>query len=262
MGLFQQPGTTWKSRMGTLGRLNYIQKKVLGKTGLFMKETGQLHDGARVGVALSGGVDSFLLTKLLLLRRQIVPFDFELMALHVNPGFDTTCHAPLVDWCANHGLASHFEIMTIGPDAHSEKNRKKSACFYCAWFRRKKLFELCARYSLTHLAFGHTGDDLVATLFMNMTKTATMQAMAGRSSYFGGGLTLIRPMLLLRKKDIIKAASAFDLPVVKNPCPSSGTSERAAVEQHLSTMFPDRKTRENVFRAVTRRQLDLDRVVD
>jgi tRNA(Ile)-lysidine synthase TilS/MesJ len=86
--------------------------------------------------------------------------------------------------------------------------------------------------------------------------------MAGRSSYFGGRLTLIRPMLLLRKKDIVKAATAFNLPVVKNPCPSSGTSERASVEQHLSTMFPDRKSRENVFRAVTRWQLDLDRVVD
>ncbi|EPR42445.1 PP-loop domain protein [Desulfovibrio sp. X2] len=247
--------------MGTIGRLNYVQKHCLGRTGLFMKETGQLREGARLGIALSGGVDSMLMTKLLLLRRQIVPFSFELMVLHVNPGFDTACHAPIAQWCAANGLAAHFEVMNIGPEAHSEKNRKKSPCFYCAWFRRKKLFELCKTYRLSHLAFGHTGDDLVATLFMNMTKTATMKGMSGRSEYFGGELTLIRPMLLLHKKEVIKAARAWDLPVVKNPCPSSGSSERAAVEQRLHETFVERKTWENVFRAVTRWQLDSDRLI-
>lgn len=247
--------------MGTLGRMNFVQKSVLGKTGLFMKETEQLFEGARVGIALSGGVDSMLMTKLLLLRRQIVPFPFELMALHVNPGFDPQCHAPLAQWCSGQGLAAHFEVMTIGPDAHSEKNRKKSPCFYCAWFRRKKLFELCTHYRLTHLAFGHTGDDLVATLFMNMTRTSKLQGMSGRSSYFEGRLRVIRPLLLLKKRDVIKAAAAWELPVHKNPCPSAGNSERTAVEERLKTMFPDRKERENVFRAVTRWQLDADRLI-
>ena len=36
--------------------------------------------------------------------------------------------------------------------------------------RRTRLFEVCQRYGLTHLAFGHNADDLVTTFFMNLVQ--------------------------------------------------------------------------------------------
>ncbi len=53
-----------------------------------MHATGMLWPHCRIGIALSGGVDSFVLTKVMQIRQKIVPFPFEIMVIHLNPGFD------------------------------------------------------------------------------------------------------------------------------------------------------------------------------
>ena len=57
--------------------------------------------GAKVGVAVSGGVDSWVLLEVLRRRQRIVPFRFDIMAIHLNPGFDAENHAPLVEYLAS-----------------------------------------------------------------------------------------------------------------------------------------------------------------
>ncbi|MDR0338816.1 MAG: tRNA 2-thiocytidine biosynthesis protein TtcA, partial [Desulfovibrio sp.] len=68
-------------------KFTYAQERCVRLAGKLMQRTGMLSPGARVGVALSGGMDSFVLLKVLLIRQRIVPFPFFLMGLHVNPGF-------------------------------------------------------------------------------------------------------------------------------------------------------------------------------
>lgn len=248
--------------MGITSKLNHAQKKCVKTAGLLSQRTGQLSPGARIGVAVSGGADSMCLLQVLLIRRRIVPFPVELMVLHVNPGFDRRNHVGLARWVAEQGLASHFEVCNIGPEAHGKENRKRSPCFYCSWFRRKRLFELCKKYSLTHLALGHNADDLVENFFLNIVQTGKVQGMISRSAYFGGELTMIRPLLLLEKKYILKAVRAWNLPVVENPCPSSGTTGRSEIREKIELLCgSDKKARQNVINAITRWQLDLDRVI-
>ena len=152
-------------------KLSYAQEVCVKAAGRAMQTTGMLEPGCRVGVAASGGVDSFVLLKVMQLRQRIVPFRFEFMALHVNPGFDPDNHRPLTEWLAAEGIAGHLEVSDHGPRGHSPENRRNSPCFYCARLRRKRLFALCARYKLTHLAFGHNADDLVSTFLLNLVQT-------------------------------------------------------------------------------------------
>lgn len=144
---------------------SFAQEVCVKSAGKAMQKTGMLWPGCRVGVAVSGGVDSFVLLKTLKIRQGIVPFRFELMAVHLNSGFDPHSHAALLPWLAREGIPAHLEVTDYGPQAHSEQNLRRSACFRCAWLRRKRLFELCARYGLTHLALGHNAEDLVETFF-------------------------------------------------------------------------------------------------
>ena len=116
-------------------------------------------------------------------------------------------------WLAKRGIPGHIEMTTYGPDAHSEKNLRRSACFRCSWQRRKRLFELCAQYGATHLALGHNADDLVQTFFMNLSRNGRVDGMSMNEPFFGGGLQLIRPMLLVEKKFILKAAKQWELPI-------------------------------------------------
>lgn len=227
--------------------------------GKAMHQAGMIWPRARIGVAVSGGMDSFVLLKVLLLRQRLLPFPIELMALHVNPGFDAASHAPLVPWLAQHGVPCHIEVTDHGPHAHSEANLRNSACFRCAYLRRTRLFELCRQYNLTHLAFGHNADDLVHTFFMNLAQNSRVDGMGMNESFFGGRLRVIRPLLLLEKAHIRRAARQWKLPLWANPCPSAGHTRRsdtAEVLEHLYTLHKD--ARRCVFNGLTRWQLERD----
>ncbi|CCH47427.1 tRNA lysidine(34) synthetase [Pseudodesulfovibrio piezophilus] len=244
--------------MASWGKLTFAQKKCVSATGKLMQQTDMVSPGARIGIAASGGVDSFLMLKVLSIRKAIMPFPVELMALHINAGFDITSHTPLVDWCADHGIAAHVELTNYGPRAHTEENRRNSPCFYCSMLRRKRLFELCRDYGLTHLAFGHNADDNVVTFFMNILQNGRADGMAVNEPFFDGKLNVIRPTMLLDKKTVIKAAKQWQLPVWENTCPSNGYTKRDEVHTWLrQTWKHDKRIKNNIFNAITRQQVDL-----
>ncbi len=238
-------------------KLNFAQKNCIASAGKLMQQLRMIRPGARVGVAVSGGVDSITLLEVLRHRQRIVPFDFELMALTLNPGFDPTLHGPVARFAASRGVAAHAELTDHGPRAHSEENRKNSACFLCSRMRRTRLFELCRQYNLTHLAFGHMAEDLVANFFMNLFQGGRVESLAAREAFFGGELTVIRPLLWLDKDVIRRAASAWGLPVTPNPCPSSETSNRARTWRwFLETCAGDPRKKNNAMNAIRRAALD------
>jgi len=239
--------------------LGYAQRVCVAKAGKLMMRTGQLAPRARVGLAVSGGVDSLVMLAVMAIRRRIVPFPVELLLLHLNPGFDPINHEPLAALCADLGVPAHIEVTDYGPRAFSEENKKNSPCFYCAWLRRKRLFDLCARYNLSHLAFGHNADDLAATFFLNLFQNGRVDGLSGRESFFGGRLTVIRPLLLVDKPTIVRAAKAWELPVFSNPCPMAGKSMRHEAETWVRGICAGGKKRGvNLHHALGRWQLGKD----
>lgn len=243
--------------MAGFGKLTYAQKKCVSSVGMLMQKTGMAGPGARIGVAVSGGVDSFALMKTLTLRKAIVPFPMELMVLHVNPGFDPDSHRPLADWVQAEGLSAHIELTDHGPRAHSEENRKNSPCFFCSMLRRKRLFDLCREYGLTHLAFGHNADDLVVTFFMNVVQNGRVDGLSAKEDFFDGRLKVIRPALFLEKSFMMAAARQWGLPIWKNDCPSSGSTRRTEIHDWLKLETgKDKRIQQNVYNALRRYQLD------
>ena len=249
--------------MSRMSKLSYTQQVCVKAAGKAMQTTGMLRPGARVGVAVSGGVDSFVLLKVLQLRQRIVPFPFEIMAIHLNPGFDPQNHAPLADWLAKEGIAGHLEVTDYGLRGHSEENLRNSPCFYCARLRRKRLFALCQQYNLTHLAFGHNNDDLVTNFLMNLVQTGKVAGMSMNEPFFGGALQVIRPLMLLPKSEIVRAARQWELPVFSNPCPSAGKTKRTDMLEVLDAMCGGNKVkRKNVFNGLARWQWEQNLVSD
>ena len=244
--------------MGNWGKLSYAQKQCVSATGMLTQKTGMFSPNARIGLAVSGGVDSFTLLRTMLIRQAIMPFPVELMVLHVNPGFEPASHRVLADWCAGHGVAAHLELTDYGPRAHTEENRKNSPCFYCSWLRRKRLFELCDEYDLSHLAFGHNADDLVVTYFMNMFQNGRAETIHPAESFFQGRLQVVRPMLFVEKSTMRAAARQWGLPIWENVCPSNGVTKRSEVHGWLQERFgKDKRIRNNVLGAVKRTVADL-----
>jgi len=243
--------------MRALRSLSYAQKACLSKTGKLMYETSMLHSGARIGVAVSGGMDSWLLLQVLALQKRKLPFSVDIMALHVNPGFDPQEHRPLLEWLAANGIAGHAEVGDMGPRAHSAENRKRSACFFCSWRRRKRLFELVKQYGLSHLALGHNADDLVQNFFLNLFYSGRVEGMFPVESFFSGEFLLIRPLLLVEKRLIRKAVSNWGLPVWETPCPSAEQTKRREIDLWIQDLLKrDKRIRKNVYSAIERWQVE------
>lgn len=230
-------------------KYSYAQQQCIKAAGRLSQTTNMVWEGARVGIAVSGGVDSFTLLEVMRIRQAVVPFDFSLMALHVNPGFEPESHKPLARWLEEKGIAAHLEVTDHGLRAHTDENRSSSPCFFCAMHRRKRLFELCRDYNLTHLAFGHTADDLVASFFMNLCQNGRVEGMSMREPFFGGKLLVIRPLMLLEKKTIIKAAKDWKLPIWKNACPSADKTRRTNIMDDVAKMTEGHKGMHTKIRA-------------
>lgn len=241
------------------GRLIFAQETCVKKAGLALQRTGALWPGCRIGIAVSGGVDSFTLLKTMKIRQAIVPFPFEIMALHCNPGFEPADHKALLSWLAREGIPGHIEICDFGPRAHSTENRRRSPCFFCARHRRKRLFALCAQYRLTHLAIGHNADDLLATFLLNFCRNGRVDGLAMNESFFNGALRIIRPLALVEKKYIRRAAREWKLPVWENSCPTSGATARDAtrgIVEAITEKLPNAPR--SMLNAITRWQLAKD----
>lgn len=238
-------------------RRSFAQQSCIGKAGKLLRALNVLWPHCKVGLALSGGVDSFVLAKVMKIRQAITPFHFDIMALHCNAGFDGNDHAALLPWLASEGIAAHIEIDNFGPLAHSPENRKKSPCFLCALERRKRLFDLCAKYNLTHLALGHNADDLLDTFLLNFMRNGKVRGLSANEAFFGGKLRVIRPLLLVEKKEIRQAARQWNLPVWANSCPTSGKTgrdEMCFVAQKIAEILPN--ARKSMLGAVERWQLE------
>ncbi len=77
--------------------------------------------------------------------------------------------------------------------------------------------------------------------------------------FFGGRLHVIRPLMLVPKSEISRAARQWRLPVFANACPSAGKTARTGMMEVLDAMCAGSKTRrKNIYNGLARWQLALD----
>ncbi len=178
------------------------------------------------------------------------PIRFQLLPIHLDMGFGAE-YSPLLAYLSGTGLGYHFEETGFGPYAHSPANRKKSPCFLCSMLRRKRLFQLAHHLGCNKIAFGHNQDDIIETFFMNVIYSGEMSTMLPRQEMFKGLITIIRPLSLVDGASVRRLAGELELPLVENPCPSSGATKRSEIREMLERVFKaNRKARGNIMHAL------------
>ena len=231
--------------------LSTADKKVQGLLGQAIRDYAMIADGDRVAVAVSGGKDSFTLLHLLKERLKWVPIHYDLLAIHLDMGFEGTQPEKIEQACREMGIPYYFEQTDYGLKAHGIEN-KENPCFLCAWLRRKHLFNLSRNLHFSKLAFGHNKDDIIETLFLNMFFSGELSTMLPKQSLFEGGLTIIRPLALLDESRIKGFAKRLGLPEIPNPCPSASKSYRQDIKAFLSAFYArNRKIQGNIFHALS-----------
>lgn len=234
----------------------FIDREVRRLLGKAIHNYGLIANGDRIAVAVSGGKDSVLLLWLLRERLKRIPGHYDLVAIHVDPGFDPPSADALEAFFQREGFAYAVERTDFGLRAHGPENRE-NPCFLCARLRRAALFRKARELGCSKIALGHNQDDLIETFFINICYAAQVAAMVPKQAFFGGEMTVIRPLALVPAAKVERLRERLNLPLIPNPCPSAGRNKRQEVRLMLESLYlGNRKVRGNIFHAMSHVNLD------
>ena len=234
----------------------YIHKEVKRLVGKAIHHYDLIHDGDRIAVGVSGGKDSMVLLWLLRERLRRIPIHYELVAIHVDLGFDPQPAAELESFFRKEAFEYRILKTDYGIQAHSPVNRE-NPCFLCARRRRAALFREAQKLGCSKVALAHNQDDFIETFFVNICYGAQVAAIVPRQAFFGGVITVIRPLALVDSHKVSRLAASLELPVIENPCPSAEKSVRSEIRQFLFSLYrKNRKIRGNIFHAMSHVNLE------
>jgi len=231
--------------------MSYLDQEVRRLLGRAVQGYGLIRDGDRIAVAVSGGKDSLLLLWLLRERLARIPIRYDLVAVHVDPGFDEETSKRLEAFFRSEGFDYEILHTDHGIRAHGPDNRE-NPCFLCARLRRTALFQAASRLGCGTIALGHNQDDFIETFFLNICYSGQVSTMVPRQPFFGGEIVLIRPLALVPAARLRRLAGQLGLPVLENPCPSAKANRRHEIRSLLLNLYrKNPKVRGNVFHAMS-----------
>ena len=190
--------------------------------------------GDKVMVGVSGGKDSVALTIGLSMLRKYIGFDYEVVAVTLDPQFD---HQPmdysaLAELFRQHGIPYEVRRTEIGPVVF-EYRKEKNPCALCAKLRRGALHTAAQELGCNKVALGHHLDDAVETFYMNLWREGRIGCFSPVTYLSQRDLTLIRPMLLATEYEVQCAVREAGLPIVKSRCPADGVTVREQTKEFV-----------------------------
>ena len=154
----------------------------------------------KIAVCISGGKDSMLMAKLFQALQAHHAFPFSLEFLAMDPGYRPENRQLLEENAQLLGLPLTLFESPIFDAVYQEA---KNPCYLCARMRRGYLYSKAQALGCNKIALGHHYDDVIETTLMSMLYGGQVQTMLPklRSANYPG-MTLIRPMYLIREGDI------------------------------------------------------------
>ena len=222
------------------------------KAGMAINRYNMISGDDKILVGVSGGKDSLTLLKILIERKKWIPIDYEVKAVHVSTDYDKDSEKKkkLLEKFFNElGCDYIFKHIKI-----AEKNkRRREDCFWCAWNRRKILFETADKLGFSKVALGHHKDDVVETILMNLIYNGEISSINPVQEIFKGKIKIIRPLILLEEKEIVRYTELTRIETVKSECPRNDDSKRALIKQLIYELHKtNRDVKTNILKAPSR----------
>lgn len=227
-----------------------------------IKKYHLIEDGDRVAIAMSGGKDSLLLAKLFQELKKHPLMNFEIEFISMDPGYNKENlklhykNSELLGIPFNLDESQIFKIV--------EHMDMKNPCYMCARMRRGFLYNMAKEKGCNKLALGHHFDDVIETTMMNMLYAGTFRTMLPKlKSENFEGLELIRPMYMIREKDIKRIMKSNGIVTMGCGC-EINTEPSSTKRQEVKRLIEELKKSsddidKNIFRAAE--NVDLDGIV-
>ncbi len=230
--------------MTTQKMLSYLRKGIT--------EYSLISDGDKIAVGISGGKDSVTLLKLLAEYRRFSPERFDLVAITVDLNFTSgnADFSPIATLCEQLNVPYHVEKTQIG-EIVFDVRKETNPCALCSKMRKGALNDVAKKLGCNKVALGHHADDLIDTFFLSLFYEGRLSTFAPISYLDKIGLTMIRPMIMIKERDVVSYSK--DLPVVKSCCPANKLTKREFVKDVLKDIAKDvPNIREMAYLAITK----------
>lgn len=130
-------------------------------------------------------------------------------------------------------------------------------CFWCAFNRRKRLFQTAQKFGCSKIALGHHKDDIAETFLLNLFFHGEITTMVLNQPLFNGRFRIIRPLVLCEEKFVIGYARASNFPEFNSKCPNADTSKRMLMKNLLGMVSEfNSEVKTNIFRSMKRIKYD------
>ncbi len=238
------------------------RKKVWNKFLEAINEYEMIKDGDKIAVCISGGKDSMILAKCFQELKAHGNFNFELVFLSMDPGYEEEHAKKIVE----NAKLLNIPITTFKTHVFEHVDKiEKHPCFICAKMRRGHLYRKAKELGCNKIALGHHFDDVVETILVGMFYGAQYQTMMPKVlSTYHEGMEVIRPLYFVKEQDIISWTRKNELEFINCACKvtkkddeNKKNSKRAKVKALIKELKEDYKNVDvNIFRSAQGVSLD------
>ena len=223
-----------------------------------------IKEGDVVAVCISGGKDSFLLAKLMEELQKHGKVNFTCKYIVMDPGYNEENRKKIEE---------NAKILNVKLDIFESdifdsvyKINEGSPCYLCARMRRGCLYNYAKKIGCNKIALGHHFDDVIETTLLSIIYGGEIKGMMPKlhSDNFPG-MELIRPLYLVREKDIKAWARYNKLEFLncacrfteKNSIENNVNSKRIEIKKLIKSLEDENKNVPyNIFRSCDNVNLD------
>ncbi|MGD9901087.1 MAG: tRNA 2-thiocytidine biosynthesis TtcA family protein [Spirochaetales bacterium] len=213
-------------------------KKILSQMRKACEDYEMIKDGDKIAVGISGGKDSLTLLKALKMYSIFSPQKFTIEAIMIDMFNGKTDTSKLKEWCKELDINLHVINSNIY-EVLFEERKETNPCSLCSKMRKGALNEKALELGCNKVALGHHADDFIETFFLSMFYEGRLSSFHPVNYLDRTGLTIIRPLLYVKEKDIVSASNRNNLPVIKNACPADKHTQREYVKDLLNDIKKD-----------------------
>lgn len=177
------------------------RKQIWAKFVKAINEYELIKENDKIAVCISGGKDSFLMAKCFQELKRHGKINFDLVFLVMNPGYNEKNYKKIIE--NSEKLNIPIEIFDSNIFEYVNSLDEGSPCYLCARMRRGNLYSKAKELGCNKIALGHHYDDVLETILLNIFYGGEIKTMLPKlhSTNFKG-MELIRPMYLIKEKDI------------------------------------------------------------
>ena len=193
------------------------RKEIWSKFVKAVSDYKLIEENDNIMVCISGGKDSFLLAKCIqeLIRHGNVKFNAHYVVM--NPGYNEINEKKIIENAKI--LDVPIEMFDSDIFKTVDEISFKSPCYMCARMRRGFLYSKASELGCNKIALGHHMNDVIETTLLSMIYASEFKTMMPKlKSDNYKGLELIRPLYLIREKDIISWAKYNKLEFINCAC--------------------------------------------